>query len=217
MTVALIDVDGTLVDTNYQHTLAWFRAFVKHDVVLPIWRIHRHIGIGGDRLIAALSDERTDDELGDAIRSAAGELYMQTIDEVRPMASSRELLEELKGHDHTVVLTSSAKRREVDHYLDLLDARELVDHWTSAADVDPTKPAQDLIERSLQKVGADARDAVMVADCTWDIEAASRAGVRSLAVMTGGFARVELLEAGATDVFESVRELSCKLGQTLLR
>jgi HAD superfamily hydrolase (TIGR01509 family) len=216
LTVALLDIDGTLVDTNYQHALAWFRAFARHDVILPIWRIHRHIGMGGDQLVGALTDERTEHELGDAIRSVEGELYGEMIGEVRPMAGAHELLEELAGARHTVVLASSAKPEEVDHYLDLLDARELADAWTTAGDVEATKPAPDLITCSLEKAGADPGEAVMVGDSTWDVKAAQRAGVRSLAVMTGGFSEQELLEAGADAVFESVGELLHRLRETSL-
>ncbi|MBV8940384.1 MAG: HAD family phosphatase, partial [Solirubrobacterales bacterium] len=118
-TVAVLDVDGTLVDTNYHHTLAWFRAFRRHDIVLPVWRIHRHIGMGGDQLVAALTDERTDQERGDHIRAAESELYLELIEEVQPMKGSRELIEDLRRRGHAVVLASSAKEQEIDHYLDL--------------------------------------------------------------------------------------------------
>ena len=121
--VVVLDIDGTLVDTNYQHALAWFRAFRRHGIVLPVWRIHRHIGMGGDQLVGALTDEETDRRLGDQIRAAQGKLYMEMIDEVEPMKASRELIADLRERGHTVVLASSAKEQEVDHYLDLLDAR----------------------------------------------------------------------------------------------
>jgi HAD superfamily hydrolase (TIGR01509 family) len=214
---ALLDIDGTLVDTNYQHALAWFRAFDRHGILLPIWRIHRHIGMGGDQLVGALTDEQTERESGDAIRAAEGELYMEMIGEVRAMAGSRELLLELRERGHTVVLASSAKPHEVDHYLYLLDARELAACWTTAGDVEATKPHPDLIEHSLERSGSAAADSVMVGDSTWDVEAAARAGVGSVAVMTGGFAREELRQAGADAVFESVGELCERLAQTQLR
>ncbi len=217
MTLAILDIDGTLVDTNYQHAIAWYRAFRQHEIVLPIWRIHRHIGMGGDQLVAALTDDRTEDEQGDEIRSAEKTLYFQLIDEVQPMAGSRELIEQLKARGHKVVLASSAKADEVDHYLDLLDARELADDWTTSADVESTKPAPDLVTSALKKVGASPDDAVMVGDTPWDVEAAGKAGVKTLAVRTGGFAVSELEEAGAAAVFESVNELCEKLGQTPLR
>ncbi len=217
MAVAILDIDGTLVDTNYHHAIAWYRAFRQHKIVLPLWRIHRHIGMGGDQLIAALTDERTEQEHGDDIRAAEKALYFQLIDEVETMEGSRELIERLKRSGHTVVLASSAKQDEVDHYLDLLDARELADAWTSSADVEATKPEPDLVKSALEKAGGRDGQAVMIGDTPWDIEAAKRADVPTLAVLTGGFGVDELREAGALDVFESVGELRTKLEQTPLR
>ncbi|HTP19553.1 MAG TPA: HAD family hydrolase [Solirubrobacteraceae bacterium] len=217
MTVAVLDIDGTLVDTNYHHAIAWYRAFREHGIVLAIWRIHRHIGMGGDQMVAALTDDRTEQEQGDDIRSSETTLYNQLIDEVRPMEGSRELIEELKRRGHVVVLASSAKADEVDHYLDLLDARELADDWTTSADVESTKPEPDLVSSALERAGGSPDDAVMVGDTPWDVEAARRAGVSTLAVRTGGFAISELEEAGAAAVFESVIELCRKLDETRLR
>jgi len=216
MTVAVLDIDGTLVDTNYQHAIAWYRAFRQHGIVLPIWRIHRHIGMGGDQVVGALTDERTEREKGDDIRASEKTLYFQLIDEVQPMAGSRELIEQLKARGHTVVLASSAKEDEVDHYLDLLDARDLADAWTTSADVESTKPAPDLVSSALERAGGSPDDAVMVGDTPWDVEAAAKAGVPTVAVLTGGFAVSELEEAGAKAVFESVDELRRQLDQTPL-
>ena len=137
---AILDVDGTLVDTNYHHTIAWYRAFRQHEVVLPVWRIHRHIGMGGDQLVTALAGEQVEDEQGEDIRAAEKALYAELIDEVEPLAGARALIEDLKRRGHAVVLASSAKQEEVDHYLDLLDARDLADEWTTSADVESTKP-----------------------------------------------------------------------------
>jgi HAD superfamily hydrolase (TIGR01509 family) len=132
------------------------------------------------------------------------------------MAGSRELIEELKRRGHAVVLASSAKEDEVDHYLELLDARDLADAWTTSADVDATKPAPDLVSAALERAGGSPGDAAMVGDTPWDVEAAGNAGVQTLAVLTGGFSVQELSEAGALDVFESVRELCEALERTPL-
>jgi HAD superfamily hydrolase (TIGR01509 family) len=215
--LAILDIDGTLVDTNYHHAVAWFRAFRQHGIVLPLWRIHRHIGMGGDQLVGALTDERTDEEKGDQIRTAEKTLYMELIDEVEPMEGSRELIEQLGRRGHDVVLASSAKEDEVEHYLDLLDARELADAWTTSADVENTKPAPDLVRAALDRAQADSDDAVMVGDTPWDIRAAAKADVPTIAVRTGGFGADELREAGAAALFESVGELLEKLDQTSLR
>jgi HAD superfamily hydrolase (TIGR01509 family) len=213
-TAAILDVDGTLVDTNYQHAIAWYRAFRQHGKTMPIWRIHRHIGMGGDQLVAALAGEDWDEEHGEDVRTAEKALYMALIEEVEPLEGARGLIEDLKRGGHSVVLASSAKESEVDHYLDLLDARELADDWTTSADVDATKPEPDLVKAAIAKAGGG--DAVMVGDTTWDVEAAKRAGVETITVLTGGFSEAELREAGAGWVFESIGALREGLGETPL-
>jgi HAD superfamily hydrolase (TIGR01509 family) len=211
---AILDIDGTLVDTNFHHAIAWFRAFHQHDIVLPIWRIHRHIGMGGDQLIAALCDDRTEDEKGDDIRAAEKVLYSELIGEVEPLAGARGLIEDLKGRGQAVVLASSAKKDEVDAYLDLLDARDLADDWTTSADVEATKPEPDLVKAAMDKAGGG--DAVMVGDTTWDCEAAKRTGIETVAVLTGGFSEAELRDAGAVAVFHSIEDLRGSLDETPL-
>jgi len=213
---AILDIDGTLVDTNYQHAVAWYRAFRQNEIVLPVWRIHRHIGMGGDQLISALTDDETEDEKGDEIRAAEKALYMAMIEEVEPMDGARDLIARLKDAGWSVVLASSAKEDEVEHYLDLLDARELADDWTTSADVEATKPAPDLVQAAIDKAGAGPDDAVMLGDTPWDCEAAGRAGVETVTLMTGGFSEQELREAGAVAVFESIPDLLDGIADTPL-
>jgi HAD superfamily hydrolase (TIGR01509 family) len=216
MGIAILDIDGTLVDTNYHHALAWSRAFRQHGLVLPIWQIHRHIGMGGDQLVTALTDERTEEKLGDEIRAAQGILYAELIGEVEPMAGARALIEELHQRGHEIVLASSAQANEVDHYLELLGARGIADSWTSADDVEKTKPAPDLVLAALDSVDGKKKDAVMIGDSTWDVKAAKAAGIATIGVLTGGFAETELDDAGAAQVFSSVEELRLRLGETAL-
>jgi HAD superfamily hydrolase (TIGR01509 family) len=211
---AILDIDGTLVDTNYHHAIAWYRAFRQHDEVLPIWRIHRHIGMGGDHLVKALCGDDVDEEKGDDIRAAEKALYMALIVEVEPLQGARDLIADLKKRGHAVVLASSAKQKEVDHYLDLLEARELADAWTSSAEVESTKPDPDLVQTALEKAGGG--EAVMVGDSTWDCEAAKRAGIETVAVLTGGFSEAELEDAGAVAVYQSIDELRRSIDQTPL-
>jgi HAD superfamily hydrolase (TIGR01549 family) len=211
---AILDIDGTLVDTNYQHALAWYRAFRRHEVVAPVWRIHRHIGMGGDHLVEAVAGAEVEGSQGDDIRASEKELYQELIDEVVPFDGARRLIEELKRRGHSVILASSAKQEELDHYLDLLDARELVDGWTSSADVEATKPEPDLVRAALDKASED--DALMIGDSTFDCISAGRAGIATLGVLTGGFSEQELLEAGALSVFESVDALRASLDETPL-
>ena len=213
--IAILDVDGTLVDTNYHHAIAWFRAFRRHFISVPVWRIHRHIGMGGDQLVAAVAGEDVERRLGDRIREAESEHYRRLIGEVQAVDGSRELIEDLRSEGNRVVLASSAKEWEVEHYIELLDAAEIVDAWTTSADVESTKPEPDLIRAALDKVDADG-EALLIGDTVWDVEAAKRVGVDTLAVLTGGFSEQELREAGAREVYTSVEELRQSLAKTSL-
>jgi HAD superfamily hydrolase (TIGR01509 family) len=211
---AILDIDGTLVDTNYHHVIAWYRAFKRHDIVLPLWRIHRHIGMGGDQVVGALAGEDVELKRGDDIRAAEKELYFELIEEVEPFEGARGLIETLKKRGHPVVLASSAKAEEVDRYLDLLDARQLADGWTTSADVEATKPHPDLVIAAVEKAGGGK--AVMVGDTPWDCESARGAGVPTVCVLTGGFSEGELRDAGAVAVFESITQLTERLDETPL-
>ncbi|HWT91056.1 MAG TPA: HAD family hydrolase, partial [Solirubrobacterales bacterium] len=191
---AILDVDGTLVDTNYHHALAWHRALHAHGHRVQMWKVHRHIGMGGDQILDALIGEEAAAADGDAIREAEAEAYKELIGEVEPLEGARELIAKLKGEGSTVILASSAKQEEVDHYIDLLEARELVDDWTTSADVESTKPDPDLVLAALEKTGNDD-PSVMVGDSVWDVKAAKAAGLPTLAVLTGGFSESELREA----------------------
>jgi HAD superfamily hydrolase (TIGR01509 family) len=208
----IFDIDGTLVDTNYQHALAWYRAFRYEGLVLPIWRIHRAIGIGGDRVVAHLAGEQVDRDRGDALRAAEGPIYHTMIDEVEPMHGAHELLRDLDRAGHSIILASSAEKEEAERYIDLLDAREFVDDYTTSDDVERSKPEPDIVHAAIEKAGGGP--AVMIGDSTWDCEAATRASIASIAVLTGGFSAAELTDAGATTVFDSVQHLREHLSET---
>ncbi len=211
---AILDIDGTLVDTNYHHTYTWSQALRQHGFIVPLWRIHRTVGQGGDQLVKSLIGEQADAEVGDDVRAAEGVLFFQIIFGVQPFDGATELIDVLKERGRTVVLASSAKSTELEHYLDLLDVRTVVDAWTSSADVETTKPAPDLVEAARSK--ADTTDAVMVGDTPYDIEAAEKAGTPTIALLTGGFSEEELREAGAAAVFDSLAALREHLEETPL-
>jgi HAD superfamily hydrolase (TIGR01549 family) len=212
--IAVLDVDGTLVDTNYHHAISWYRAFREHGLTVPVWRIHRHIGMGGDQLVAAVAGQRVEDRQGDSVRAAEVALYADLIGEVQPFGDAHRLLELLAERGYRLVLASSGQRHDIEHYLDLLDARGLIEAWTSSADVEQTKPDPDLVVTAIDKVGGG--EAVLVGDSTWDCEAAARAGVPTVAILTGGFSSQELRQAGAGAVFESLGELCERLDETPL-
>lgn len=202
----VFDVDGTLVDTNYQHALAWFRALRSRDVTVPIWHLHRAIGMGGDRLVAHVAGQQVEDAHGDALRHRWKVEFDELITEVVPFAGARELLVGARDRGYRVALASSGNPDHVDHYLDLLDAREVADSWTTAEDVSDTKPAPDLVQVALRRVGGGR--ALVVGDSTWDCHAAARAGLPCVAVRTGGFSESELSEAGAVAVLDTLPRLA---------
>jgi len=211
-TIAVLDVDGTLIDSNYQHALAWFRAFREHGFVLPVWRIHRAIGMGGDQLVPALLGKDVDEKQGDEIRDTRGPIYKELMPEVQPLEGAHELIADLKERGLTIVLASSSPEDDLEHYLELLDARDLADAWTTEEDVEATKPAPDLVRAALGKAGTD--DAAMIGDTRWDVEAAGKAGIETVCLMTGGWSEQELRDAGAVAVFESVDDLRKRLAET---
>src|SRR5918911_585184 len=183
----LFDVDGTLVDSNYLHTLAWARAF--HDVGrdVPMYAIHRAIGMGSDQLVEHL--------LGGPNEAASNghSRHMQDLrDDQRPFAGAADLLREVKRRGAMVALATSAKPEEIEHLQDLIGARDAVDVVTGSQDVERSKPAPDLFQVTLERCGLDARDAFAVGDSRWDIEAAAQIGLRCIAVLTGGNGAAEL-------------------------
>lgn len=214
MTVAvLLDLDGTLVDTNYQHALAWFRALRRQGVVVPIWRIHRHIGMGGDQIVAAVAGEEVERRHGDELRAAEHEEFLRMRDECEPLEGARDLLDELHDRSAAVVLASSASQDDVEHFIGVLDAHDLIDAWTTSDDVEKTKPHPDVVHAALDKARASDR-AVMIGDSKWDVEAAAKAGLETVCVLTGGWSKQELSVSGASSVFESLVELRERLDET---
>jgi HAD superfamily hydrolase (TIGR01549 family) len=205
----VFDVDGTLVDTNYQHALSWYRAFRRYDLTPAIWRIHRAVGMGGDQLVEAVVGEDVEAELGDDLRSAWTEEFDEYLNEVQPFTGAEPLLAEVRRRDLRLVLASSGQSKHVEHYLELLNGHELAEAWTTAEDAEQTKPAPDLVETAMAKV--EGVHAVMIGDSTWDARAAKRAGLGTYAVRTGGFSVEELLEAGAIKVYDSLEELQADL------
>jgi HAD superfamily hydrolase (TIGR01549 family) len=211
----VLDVDGTLVDSNYQHALTWHRAFAQHGRAVPAWRAHRAIGMGGDQLVPALSDDDWAAEHGDDVKATEAALFGEMIERVAPLPAARAFLELLQVRGHPVVLSSSAKADDLDVYLELLGARELVQAWTTSADVERTKPEPDLVLAGLEKLGKPER-AVMIGDSVHDVVAADAAGLPTIGLLTGGISRAELENAGAEHVFDDLLALIAAIDDTSL-
>ncbi|MXG91735.1 HAD family hydrolase [Nocardioides flavescens] len=221
----VLDVDGTLVDTNYHHVLAWSRAFAAHDVTVPLWRVHRAIGMGGDRLVGEVAGDDVEERLGDEVRARWKDEFDAVIDEVRPLVGARELLAALKDRGVAVALASSANPEHAHHAFALLGVDEgaeddgLVDTATSAEDAGESKPDPELVQAALDRLGQDLETgaACVVGDSVHDVRAAQRAGLPAYAVLTGGTSRAELLEAGAAGVYVDLDDLREHLEEWLPR
>jgi HAD superfamily hydrolase (TIGR01549 family) len=199
---AIFDVDGTLVDSNYHHALAWSRAFRRFDITRPIWRLHRGIGMGGDLFVPEIGGPDVEEAHGDDLRQAWVEEFDQLIDEIQPFEGAAELLAEVKARGFRLVLASSGKAHHVERFLDLIGGKSVADAWTTSDDVENSKPHPDLVATALAKVGG--ASGIMVGDSVFDAQAAAKLQIPTLSVRTGGFSVGELQEAGVLQVFDSL-------------
>jgi HAD superfamily hydrolase (TIGR01509 family) len=210
------DIDGTLVDSNEFHVDAWERAF--QESLLPVDRaaIRRQIGKGADMLLPTLAPHLSESERR-TITDLHGHIFQTGyLSRVRPFAHARDLLTVLHGRGLKVLLASSAKQDEVDHYIDLLDARHLLFGMTSGDDVARTKPAGDIFRSALAKVAPIvASEVVAIGDTPYDVTAARKAGIRTIAVRSGGFPESSLVDAGTIAIYDSVGDLYKHLEDSL--
>lgn len=202
----LLDLDGTLVDSTYHHAVAWQRAFRRSGVRVPMWRTHRAIGMGGDRLVAEVAGREVEDRQGDEVREHWRKEYAVIQDDVTELPHAGEFVRSLSRGKHRLALASSGDPQFTDHAVGLLGIARLVELVTSSADVDSSKPAADLLHTTLERMGG-VRSAVLVGDTPYDVEAAARAGLKCVCVRTGGFSKAELNDAGAALVVDSVADL----------
>lgn len=202
----LFDIDGTLVDSTYHHALAWQRAFARLGRTLPFWRIHRTIGMGGDKLVGQVAGDDVEKEHGDQLREWWAEEYRELVAEVRPLPGAVELVRETADAGILVAFASSGETEFSEKALDLLGVGEHVHTMTSATDADDSKPDADILTATLDRVPAER--AVLLGDTPYDVEAAARIGLSCLCVLSGGFSRAELEEAGAALVVADLTELA---------
>jgi HAD superfamily hydrolase (TIGR01549 family) len=211
---AVFDIDGTLLDSNYHHAVAWSRAFEQVlDRHVPVSRIHRSIGMGGDRLVAAVAGDQVEERFGDEIRDRWEKEFDQIIGETTLFERARELLAAVGEAGLQVVLASSSIPKHAEHPLELLDAQEHSDAWTTSEDAEESKPAPELLDKALEKVSGGR--AVMIGDAVWDVEAAKRTGIPTIGLLTGGYGFQELLDAGAVAVYDDPADLLEHLDEAL--
>ncbi|WP_243060816.1 HAD family hydrolase [Nocardioides sp. SR21] len=212
--VAVLDIDGTLLDSNYHHSVAWSRAFdqvLKRHV--PVARIHRAIGMGGDRLVAHVAGDKVEQEHGDEVRGLWQKEYDAIIGDTKLFPYARNLLDGLRAAGLKVVLASSSIPRHAEHALYLLNAQERAGAWTTSEDAEESKPDPELLDVALEKVG-DGR-ALMIGDAVWDVKAARRLDIPTIGLLSGGSGRQELLDAGAVAVYDDPADLLDHLGEAL--
>jgi HAD superfamily hydrolase (TIGR01549 family) len=201
----LFDIDGTLLDSTYHHALAWHRAFTRYGIAVPLWKVHRAIGMGGDRLVAHVAGDDVEKQHGDELRDAWEEEYAEVVAEVRPLAGATELIRKVAGEGYVVALASSGKKSFSEDAVKTLEVADEVHTLTTADDAEESKPEPDILSSTLNRL--DVERAAFVGDTPYDVEAASRLGLRTVAVLTGGFSAAELEGAGAALVVEALTEV----------
>lgn len=207
---AIVDLDGTLVDSTYQHVMAWSQAFTQVGMNVESWRIHRHIGMGGDRLVEAVANGAVEASVGDTVRSLWKHNYDLLLRYVRPLDGAQELLAALTRRNLTVVIATSGDPHHTQRALRLL-AMDQLPAVVDADDADASKPAPDLLQAAMRQVKGTR--AVMIGDTAWDVEAAHRCGVPALVVRTGGMDGSAL--RAAAGVFATPRDLAHRLDEAL--
>jgi HAD superfamily hydrolase (TIGR01509 family) len=202
------DIDGTLVDSNDLHVRAWEKAFADAGAVFDRQTIHDQIGKGTDMLVPALLPE-ADEALVERLGEAHGTLFKANfLHSVKAFPGAHDLLARVHAGGQKVVLASSASAEELEHYIDLLDARNLVDATTSADDVESTKPAPDIFASALKKVAPLLpAEVLVVGDTPYDIQAAAKCGMAAVALRSGKFGDDVLKAAGAIALYDDVAAL----------
>lgn len=206
----LFDLDGTLVDTSYVHTLCWWQALVQFDQVRPMAEIHRAVGLGSDKILDhLLGDVRSGAERADDadIVAAHATLFAAWYNRVRPLPGAADLLRRCAGSGLTVVMATSGSADDLTALMARLDADDAVTASTTSADAEHSKPDTDLLEVALDRAGATAEEAVLVGDAVWDMIAARRLGMRCIGLECGGVSESELREAGASEVWRDPADL----------
>jgi HAD superfamily hydrolase (TIGR01509 family) len=203
--IVVLDIDGTLMDTNYLHIEAWARAFEEVGHRVPRSELHKQIGKGSSLLIQEFVD---DEEKIEKIEELHTEYYGGLQEHGHPLPGAKELISSLLERGYEVWFVTSAKDEELEHHMEELEAEGKITGVVNSSAVENSKPAPDIFELTLERAGASPDETVAVGDAIWDIESASAAGIRTVAVLTGGaFSRQELEEVGAVEVYENCAAL----------
>ena len=212
----LFDVDGTLIDSSYIHTVSWWGAFRQQGYDVPMASIHRHVGMGGDRLVDSLLPEGRDRALDPEILASHGALYASHWPSLRALDGAKDLLAQCHTGGLAVALASSARRKDLEVMKSILDAEAFIDAATSANDAKNSKPAPDILVAALEAINVQAADAIYIGDAVWDMQAAAALEIPAIGVTCGGVSAGELRDAGAVEVYEGPRDLLRNLPSSAL-
>ena len=212
----LFDVDGTLVDSNYLHAVAWWQAFRRMDHDVPMAGIHRAIGMGGDKLVEHLLGDDRNPEDDEALDSAHGAIFSTWWPSLRSFDGAGDLVQACADRDLVVVLASSASEQELKILQTVIGAEDAITAATSSSDAEASKPSPDILEAALESAGLQAEDTVFVGDSVWDVKAAAALKIPTIGLTCGGTSEAELREAGAEEIYENPRALLASLDSSLL-
>lgn len=202
----ILDVDGTLVDSNDAHAKAWVEAFAEHGIRVSYEKVRTLIGMGSDKLMPKLSGIKADSPQGQEISKRRGEIFLkQFLSHLRPSSGARPLLHRMRDEGLRLVVASSAKKGELKPLLRICGVDEVIEDKTSSDDADRSKPDPDIVRAALDKLGLSPAEVIMLGDTPYDIEAAGRAGVRTVAVRCGGWGDDGL--RGATAIYQDPADL----------
>jgi HAD superfamily hydrolase (TIGR01509 family) len=218
-TVCVFDLDGTLVDSVYQHVLAWQEAMEAAGIELSVWRIHRRMGMSGGLFVGALLREigrPVDADLVARLQQAHAQAYRRRAGQVRLLPGARELLAHLTGIGVPWAVATSGLRTAAQPTLELLEVPASVPVVTRDQ-VERAKPDPDLFLAAAERLGADVADAVVVGDSVWDLLAARRARALGIGLLSGGYGREELERAGAYRVYDDPADLLLHLDEVGVR
>ena len=211
----LFDIDGTLVDSNDAHANAWVKAFAEAGIRVEFQEIRCAIGMGGNTLMPAVADIEADSPRGQRISERRSEIFKaQYLPQLRPFRDAGALVSAVQARRLDTIAASSAKRDELEALLTIADARSLLDGSASGDDAEQSKPEPDIIHAALKKIDTAAADALMIGDTPYDIEAAARAGVRTIAFRCGGWNDSAL--QGAVAIYDGPWELLARLDESLV-
>jgi HAD superfamily hydrolase (TIGR01549 family) len=211
----ILDIDGTMVDSTYHHAVAWHRAFRRYGVLVPLWRVHRAIGMGGDRLVSEVAGEHVEADKGADLRSARAEEWADIKAEVEAFAGVRETVEEVRRLGWRIAVASSSPRDDATELLELAGVPDLVDAVVTGDDVSSSKPDPEVLLTALSAVGGS--HGLCVGDATHDVQAAMHARLQCVGLRTGGYGVAELQDAGSPLVLDAFADLRRHLGDPLLQ